>query len=152
MLRRVDGSEPGSRSTDPSRFVDYRPYVLDQPHNLTAMATVDLGAWRLGSRARYASGNPITPVAGTYFDNDEQAYRPIDGAYLSRRLPAFFQLDLRVDRTWRRSWGTLSLFLDVQNLTNRANAEGVDYNFDYTEVSYTRGLPIFPSLGLEYRQ
>ena len=35
----------------------------------------------------------------------------------NRRLPAFFQLDLRVERTWRfRSWN-LQLILDVLNST-----------------------------------
>ena len=46
--------------------------------------------------------------------------------------------------------GTLKLFLDVQNATNRMNAEGVSYNFNYTKRSYTHGLPVFPSIGLEY--
>ena len=72
------------------------------------------------------------------------------GATLSARLPAFFQIDVRVDRTWVRSWGTLKLFVDVQNATNRLNPEGVTYNFDYSQRSYTRGLPVFPSIGVEY--
>ena len=33
---------------------------------------------------------------------------------------------------------------------NRKNPEGVTYNDDYTVRSYTRGLPIFPSIGVEY--
>jgi hypothetical protein len=65
-------------------------------------------------------------------------------------LPPFIQLDLRIDRSWQRPWGTLKLFLDVQNVSNRVNAEGVSYNFDYSARQYTRGLPVFPSLGLEY--
>jgi hypothetical protein len=139
------------RRGDPAVDATYRPYVLDQPHLVTALASVPLGRhWRLGGRVRYATGNPYTPVAGAYFDADAQAYEPQDGAILSRRLPAFFQLDLRLDRAWVRPWGTLKLFLDVQNVTNRVNAEGVTYNFDYSEPSYTRGLPVFPSIGLEY--
>lgn len=138
------------RRADPRLDPTWRPYVLDQPHVLTALATVPLGHWQLGARVRYASGNPITPVAATYFDTDRQDYRPVDGPILSERLPAFFQLDLRVDRVWRRPWGQLKLFLDVQNATNRLNPEGVRYNFDYSRRDYTRGLPFFPSLGLEY--
>lgn len=129
----------------------YVPYVLDQPHVLTALATVPLGSkWRVGARFRFASGNPITPTTGAYFDTGDQEYRPISGATLSDRLPSFIQLDVRFDRMWRRKWGKLKLFLDVQNVTNRVNPEGVTYNFDYSQRSYTRGLPIFPSLGLEY--
>lgn len=141
------------RTGDPMRYpAEYRPYVLDQPHQLTALGSIELSAnWRLGARVRYASGNPYTPVDGVYFDTDAQQYVPVDGAILSDRLPAFFQLDLRVDRQWRRSWGTTSLFLDVQNATNRVNPEGVRYSPDYSEIAYTRGLPVFVSLGVEYR-
>jgi hypothetical protein len=138
------------RRGDPAREPAYQPYVLDQPHVLTALGSVDLGRWRLGARLRAASGNPYTPVIGAYFDGDRVEYRARDGDVLSARLPAFFQLDLRIDRTWRRPWGELRAFLDVQNATNRVNAEGVAYNFDYTEHSYTRGLPAFPSIGVEY--
>ena len=140
------------RRDDPARYLDYRPYVLDQPHVLTALGSLALtDRWRVGARVRYVTGNPYTPVADTYFDTDSQRYRSIPGDILSARLPAFFQLDLRIDRGWSGSWGALNLFLDVQNVTNRVNPEGLDYNFDYTRIEYTRGLPIFPSLGLEYR-
>lgn len=139
------------RRDDPARYFTFRPYVLDQPHVLTALGTVQItDNWRLGARIRYATGNPFTPVGDTYFDADDQQYRSIPGALLSQRLPAFFQFDVRIDRQWRRKWGTIGLFLDVQNATNRVNAEGVQYNFDFTEIQYTRGLPVFPSLGVEY--
>jgi hypothetical protein len=139
------------RRGDPAQYDRYLPYVFDQPHLVTALASTPLGRdWRVGARIRYASGNPYTPVAGAFFDADRQGYRPRDGEILSDRLPAFFQLDVRVDRMWRRPWGTMKLFLDVQNATNRLNPEGVSYNFDYTQRSYTRGLPVFPSLGVEY--
>ncbi len=75
---------------------------------------------------------------------------PVDGPILSERLPAFFQLDLRLDRAWRRPWGVVTLYLDVQNVTNRHNAEGVTYSSDYSERHYTDGLPVFPSIGVEY--
>lgn len=142
-----------SRQGDPWSMDDYVPYVLDQPHVFTALASAPLGDhWRVGARVRYASGNPITPTLGSYFDTDPQQYVPLAGAPLSDRLPAFIQLDLRVDRMWRRRWGNLKLFLDIQNVSNRINPEGVTYNYNYTERQYTRGLPIFPSIGLEYTQ
>lgn len=141
------------RQGDPWALDRYAPYVLDQPHVLTALATAPIGPrWRVGARFRYASGNPITPTAGSFFDTNTQAFEPVSGPALSDRLPAFVQLDLRVDRSWQRPWGTLKLFLDVQNVTNRVNPEGVSYNFDYSTRQYTRGLPVFPSLGLEYSQ
>lgn len=139
------------RQGDPWALDRYVPYVLDQPHVLTALASFPLGdKWRFGGRLRFATGNPITPTDGSYFNTNSQQYVPRSAPALSGRLPPFIQLDLRVDRLWRRRWGALKLFLDVQNVTNRINPEGVTYNYDYTERQYTRGLPVFPSLGLEY--
>ena len=139
------------RQGDPWALESYAPYVLDQPHVLTALVTAPIGPrWRIGARFRYASGNPITPTVGSYVDTGLQKYVPLSGPALSERLPAFAQLDVRIDRSWKRPWGTLKLFLDVQNVTNRVNPEGVSYNFDYSSKQYTRGLPVFPSLGLEY--
>jgi hypothetical protein len=135
---------------NPVRGPDEYPYVLDQPHTLTVLATTALPRnWRVGGRFRYATGNPFTPVASAVMDVDGD-YIAIDGPILSERLPDFFQLDVRLDHAWRRPWGVLNLYLDVQNVTNRRNAEGVTYNEDFTVRSYTRGLPIFPSIGVEY--
>jgi hypothetical protein len=127
-----------------------RPYVLDQPHSLTIVGSTELFEhWRLGGRFRYTTGNPYTPVAGAY-QKPNGDWVAVDGPILSRRLPDFLQLDLRVDRGWRRPWGTLNLYIDVQNVVNRQNREGVTYNQDYSRLSYTNGLPIFPSIGVEY--
>jgi len=134
---------------NPIRGDAYLPYVLDQPHTLTLLGTTALpGNWRIGGRFRFATGNPFTPVMGTIMDGDDIV--PLDGPLLSERLPAFFQLDLRIDHAWHRPWGILNLYLDVQNVTNRGNAEGVTYNDDFTVRTYTTGLPIFPSIGVEY--
>ena len=139
-----------SMRQNPSRSDAYLPYVLDQPHTLTLVGTTALGPhWRFGGRFRYATGNPFTPVIGAAQEPDGD-YIAIDGPLLSERLPDFFQLDLRLDRAWRRSWGVMLLYIDVQNVTNRKNAEGVTYNDDYTVRNYTRGLPVFPSIGVEY--
>ncbi len=123
--------------------------MLDQPHSLTMLGTTALGdSWRLGGRFRYTTGNPFTPVARAVMTGSQ--YVAIDGPLLSERLPAFLQLDLRIDHAWRRPWGVLDLYIDVQNVTNRENPEGVTYNKDYSQRSYTTGLPVFPAIGLEY--
>lgn len=140
------------RTGDPRHDASYYPYVLDQPHVLTAVATRPVGEhWRLGGRIRFASGNPITPVATAYYNATKMTWTAVDGPLLSQRLPAFVQLDLRADRIWRRRSGIWDLYLDVQNVTNRANVEGVTYNKDFSRRDYTHGLPVFPSLGIEYR-
>ncbi len=139
-----------SYRTNPARDDGELPYVLDQPHSLTIVGTRAFGThWRFGGRLRYTTGNPYTPVAGAYRDPSGD-WVAVDAPILSQRLPDFVQLDLRVDRIWRRSWGVLNLYLDLQNITNRHNPEGVTYNEDYTRVRYTNGLPLFPSIGVEY--
>lgn len=139
-----------SYRTNPKRDNESRPYVLDQPHSLTIVGSTALGKrWRVGGRFRYTTGNPFTPVAGAYRKPSGE-WSPVDGAVLSERLPDFFQLDLRLDRSWKRPWGILNLYIDLQNAWNRKNAEGVTYNEDFSKQSYTNGLPIFPSIGVEY--
>jgi hypothetical protein len=134
----------------PSAFNLERPYVLDQPHVFTAVATRPLAThWRIGARFRFASGNPIDELWGADYDQMKHEWKPVWSIIpLTDRLPYFAELDLRVDRTWRH-WG---FYLDVQNVTNRANAEGVDYSMDYKTRYYTTGLPILPEIGLVYRQ
>lgn len=136
--------------TNPSRDDGEVPYVLDQPHTLTFLLSAALTEhWRLGGRFRYATGNPYTPVASATYDSQTDEWTPTDGPILSERLPAFYQVDLRVDHTWRASWGTVAVYLDVQNVNNRQNPEGITYSEDYRNKSYTNGLPVFPSLGVE---
>jgi hypothetical protein len=91
------------------------------------------------------TGNPYTPrTIGP--DGQEVVTEPWGG-----RLPAFFSLDLRADRRWRRCWGDLVLYFDLQNATNRRNVEGrelVDEGQGPREEDI-RGLPIIPFIGVE---
>jgi hypothetical protein len=136
---------------NPLRGEEYYPYVLDQPNTLTIIASRLIGSsWRIGGRFRYATGNPFTPVMTAVYDPNKDKYVAVDGPLLSERLPDFFQVDLRIDKAWKRSWGLLDLYIDVQNVTNRSNAEGVTYSSDFSMRNYTTGLPVFPSIGVEY--
>jgi len=125
----------------------------DQPHNLVALGTLELPeVWRglsFGFRMRYTSGNPFRPASGAVYDVDTDDYRRVPGT-VTQRLPAFFQLDLRIDKKWTYDESSLVAYVDVQNVTNRQNIEGVEYKFDYSRWAYSPGLPIFPSIGLRY--
>jgi Carboxypeptidase regulatory-like domain/TonB-dependent Receptor Plug Domain len=142
-----------SYRSNPAQGDASHPYVLDQPNSFTVVGTTELfGNWRFGGRFRYTTGNPYTPVAGAY-PKSNGTWVAVDGPLLGERLPDFVQLDLRIDRGWRRPWGLagiMNLYIDVQNAVNRHNPEGVTYNTDYSRLSYTNGLPIFPSIGVEY--
>jgi outer membrane cobalamin receptor len=126
-----------------------RPFDFDQPHLLTAVATWEFArAWSAGGRFRLVSGNPSTPVTGSIYDAASGTYVPTYGETNSERLPAFHQLDLRVDRTWTKRTWKLGLYLDVQNVYNRGNVEAYTYNYDLSERTQVTGLPILPILGL----
>jgi len=127
-----------------------RRFDFDQPHNLTALGTYQLNPrWSLGARFRLVSGNPTTPVTGSVYDAVSDVFVPLYGPVNSTRLGTFHALDVRVDRTWTYERWKLSLYLDVQNVYNRQNPEGVSYSYDFRQSEPATGLPILPILGLK---
>ena len=93
-------------------------YLFDQTNILTLLASYDLPrGFKVGGRFRYVTGDPYTPVTGAYFDSNADRYVPINGPPFSARLPAFNQLDLRVDKIWTFDRWRFSIYLDVQNVT-----------------------------------
>jgi hypothetical protein len=120
----------------------WRPFELDQRHNLNVAGSIQLVHWRLGARVQLVSGNPYTP---TVFTHGQQVEYPWAGT-----LPWFFQLDLRADRRWHRCWGDINLFFDIQNATNRSNVEGRDYSETDMVDRDIPGLPIVPFIGVEF--
>jgi TonB family protein len=123
------------------------PY--DQTHILTVvLGTAIPGGWELGVRYRYTTGFPEAPVIGAEFDADNDVYRPISDPVRMTRIPPFWALDVRLAKRFRWIGLAWTAWLDVQNATNRANPEARVYSFDYSESTYTTGLPILPSLGV----
>jgi hypothetical protein len=125
-----------------------RPFDHDQPHALTAVASWRLGAWSLGGRARWISGEPRTEVVGAYLDARSGRAQPIFGAPNRDRLPAVLQLDARIDRRATIAGVEVRGFLEVENLTGRGAAEEVVYSADFTRKDYLRGPPILVLAGL----
>ncbi|MDP7040034.1 MAG: hypothetical protein QGI45_12800 [Myxococcota bacterium] len=99
-------------------------------------------------RWRLVSGNPTTPVIGTVVDTDWDYYVPSYGDVNTGRLPPFYQLDIRLDKRWIYDNWTLNLYVDIQNISNRSNPTSIAYSYDYSEESYSGGLPILPIMGL----
>jgi TonB family protein len=126
----------------------YYPYDFDQTNVVTAVASYDLGAgFEVGSRFRYATGYPRTPVTGSYFDVKSGAYEPFFGPLNSTRIPPFVQLDARVSKRFTIGQNVLEAYLDLQNVTNRGNPEEIVYSLDYSQRRYITGLPILPVVG-----
>lgn len=120
----------------------WRPFELDQRHNLQLAVSRRFARWKLGARLQLVSGNPYSPTVAV---GEGTRTIPWGG-----RLPTFFSLDLRADRRWHRCWGDLVFYIDIQNATNRYNIEGRDYDGGLNADEDIRGLPIIPFLGLEF--
>lgn len=139
-----------SRSVRSSPGVAENLFQYDQTHNLTAIASIELkGNWTIGSRFRYSTGNPITPVLSGVFNSDQDRYFPVQGDLYSSRLGPFVSLDFRVDKKWVYTGWILTAYLDIQNVTNNQNPEAITYNYNYTQSKYLTTLPILPTFGLK---
>lgn len=126
-----------------------RPFDEDQTHILAIAASHGFAnGWSVGGRFRLVSGNPTTPVTGSFFDARTGLYRPVYGAVNSDRAPLFHQLDLRVEKLWKFSRWSLAAYLDLQNAYNAQNEEGRRYSYDFSKSEPILGLPILPDLGL----
>ncbi len=140
LMRSERRDHPG----DPWRVFEY-----DQTHILTILGSYKLPyGFQVGLRYRYVTGNPYTPVSRAYYDVNSYSYIPVYGAPYSGRLPAFNQLDVRIDKTFAFNVWKLTLYLDVQNVYDSTSAEGVLYSFDYKRVQYLNGLPFLPVFGI----
>ncbi len=135
---------------------DWHLFDFDQTHILSLIASYELPwGFQVGVRFRYVTGNPTTPVNSWYWSANDNAYRPINGALNSGRLPAFHQLDLRIDKTWTFKLWKLTLYLDIQNLYNAKNPEAIQYAPRPVDCAVAdacqdaiSGLPFLPALGI----
>jgi TonB family protein len=129
-------------------------FQFDQTHNFTILGSYKLGrGWEFGARFRVISGSLDTLVLGppalpSLYDADAGAYTPLEGRPSSHRLPLFHQLDLRTDKGWQFKNWRFSLYLDIQNAYNNQAVEALVYNYNFSQQSYQRGLPLIPSIGM----
>jgi hypothetical protein len=129
----------------------YRLFDFDQTHVFNILASYDLGhGWEVGSRFRFTSGLPRTPIIGAFFDSNTQQYQPIFGPQNSIRIPPFYQLDARIEKAIVMRRTKLNVFLDLQNLTNRKNPEEFIYNYNFSVRSNITGLPTLAVVGARF--
>lgn len=127
-----------------------RPGSFDYPFVVNVTGGVNLTpAWLASTRVSWLGGRPYTP-----FDDALSASVGRGIFDLARvnaeRTPAYFRLDLRVQRTfaWRRPF---VLFAGVQNLTNRRNLSTYTWNRRTNTVRFQEQQGLFPILGFEWK-
>jgi hypothetical protein len=57
-------------------------------------------------------------------------------------------LDLRIDKKLISDQEIWTFYLDIQNVLNTKNSEGVQYSYDYSSKQDVQGLPIIPAIGV----
>ncbi|MDH3525601.1 MAG: TonB-dependent receptor [Acidobacteriota bacterium] len=136
------------------RFV---PRYFDQTHALTVDFDLRLSeAWTLNLAWRYHTGWPTTPLTlrENVDEEGESRFEPVLGEPYSERLPAYHRLDLRARRQWRLAAGDLELFFDVQNVYDRGNIAGFDYEIDEVDGTILpdpeKWLGLTPSFGIAF--
>ncbi len=135
------------RKFEPALGNGWAPYGLDQPLRLNLLFATTAFRWNIGSRLTVVSGNPVNVIPEGTVSTTEMA--PSEAL---QRLPTFWQLDVRVDRTWKKTTTNVTLFFDLQNVTNHRNVEYRESWPDMNDIyryDDTRGLPIIPYVGVE---
>jgi hypothetical protein len=145
-----------SRSTREYEYGGRAPSSWDQRHIVNLVLGYRISdRWSFGGRLHFHSGRPYTAQIG-----DQSAAEALLYNRNNRRLPAYFQLDLRAERTWRfRAW-SLHFVADILNSTYSSEVLACILQGDSSAASGAgsivsdsacgaRGLRyILPSLGL----
>lgn len=115
-----------SKSEFQDKNGDYKPSSWDSRHFLTITAGKTLKRnWLVGLKWRYSDGTPYTPYdqeTSANIANWEIANKGVfDYSRINaERLPAFHQLDIRIDKNWWYEKWNLNLFFDLQNAYRHA--------------------------------
>ncbi len=147
-----------SRSTRRARFLTPTggedtatvPSDFDRTHVLNAIVAYDLGRrWRVGSRVLFYTGAPYSRLDGSL------AVPP----YNAFRTPAFFRLDVRLEKRWRLGKsGSIAFVVEGQNVTlskevsslgMECEARGTPQDETTTCEHSTIGPLTIPSVGVE---
>ena len=128
-----------------------RPGSFDYPAIVNAVGGYRFTPrWEVSTRLSYLAGRPYTP-----FDEALSAARRRGIYDLSlvnaRRAPDYFRWDVRVDRAFTVRGEPFVLFAGVQNLTNRRNFAGFNWNRRVNAVEFSEQQGLFPLLGFEWK-
>ncbi|MCH7664757.1 MAG: TonB-dependent receptor [Acidobacteria bacterium] len=144
--------------------------ALDQTHSLNLDFDYRVtDSWTLNLAWRHHTGWPTTPLdlqrvirPPSPGEEDEEGeplepqivFVPVLGEPFGARLSNYHRLDLRASRRWHRGSGLLTFFVDIQNLYDRKNLAGFDYEIDGEEgiliPNPERWGGFFPSLGIRW--
>ncbi len=127
-----------------------RPGSFDYPFVVNVTGGVNLTPkWLASSRATWLGGRPYTPFDAALSASVGRGIFDLSRVN-AERAPAYFRLDLRVQRTfaWKRPF---VLFAGIQNITNRKNFSAYTWNRRTNTVRFQEQQGLFPILGFEWK-
>jgi len=104
----------------------------------TAGKEIDFGKGRVlqfGARLIHNGGYRYTTLDEEK-SKEEGSFVGMDGAYNESRMKSYWRIDTRIAYRFSRPKWAMNISLDVQNVTNHRNANGVWYNGNLNEIAY----------------
>ena len=121
---------------------DGRPFPPkhDRRHDLSFVASYEIGAWRLGANLAYATGQAFTPVSASPVQRN------------SARLQPYHRLDVSASRSFGLRGTASEFYVQIFNVYSRRNEWFVQLDSVEPEVDprKIKQLPIIPTLGLNF--
>jgi hypothetical protein len=128
-----------------------RPGSFDYPVVFNLVGGYRLAPrWDVSTRIAYLSGRPYTPFSLVLSTAQRRAVYDL-ARVNDERAPAYFRLDVRVDRRFSFGGDEVVLFGGVQNLTNRRNVAFYSWDRRGNVPTVNEQLGLFPILGLDWK-
>jgi hypothetical protein len=122
------------------------PYELDAPHRLVIQSNYRISErFTVGADLGLRSGNPYTPLQGMISADTDRYTEAYDQATREVENSARFPVSASFDLHGRINIGSVDLYLNVANVTNRSNP------IINTADGFVYDAGILPSLGLRYQ-
>jgi len=113
---------------------EFRWFQHDRRHQLTALVQLALpGEVTIGARFQFQSGAPKTPVEDSVFYTDIGQFIPVYGGLYTARSQPYHQLDIRIDKMFRKDKHTIDMYIDVQNVYAAKNSDFEIPSYDYRQ-------------------
>jgi hypothetical protein len=139
-----------SKRNDNNGLGEYN-YIFSTPHTISVMGSYKPNdRWIFSGKFRYSTGRPTDSYivhSNVLNDPGNMRYAQETTAINGERLPDFISLDLRVDYSIPRKWGTFSAFVDLVNISNRFNVNSKLFIPNTGNISNV-GLGVFPTFGI----
>ena len=164
---KADRTFPDPLSAQPDRPDITYPPIFDRRIDVDFVLRYPAPwGWEGGLRWNVSTGTPYTRAVGSYryYDARYVGDRRLDwtgdedhGVVLenrnSSRYPTYHRLDVSFRRTFEKSWGSVTPYVNVVNVYNQRNV--LFYFFEYERNPAVRSgvsmFPLLPTFGLEAR-